>query len=152
MKKFILPLMLIMSLLSISKTAVKTDIYPKAEKGMVRHTIVLDEKENENNYIVKIKFGREKTVDCNNSFLLGGKIEEMNLEGYGYNYYTFSCSEDMASTQMLCPIQTKSQKDVFYNVEEIIRYNSKLPVVIYAPKGVFVNYSVYEKIVDEKLK
>jgi ecotin len=152
MKKFILPLMLIMSLLSISKTAVKTDIYPKAEKGMVRHTIVLDEKENENNYIIKIKFGREKTVDCNNSFLLGGKIEEMNLEGYGYNYYTFSGSDEMASTQMLCPIQTKSQKDVFYNVEETIRYNSKLPVVIYAPKGVFVNYSIYEKIVDEKLK
>ena len=152
MKKFILSLFLTLSLLSISRTAVKSDIYPKAEKGMIRHTIVLDEKENEENYIVKVKFGKEKTVDCNNHFLMGGKIEEKNLEGYGYNYYTFEGSDEMASTMMMCPVQTKTLKDVFYNVEETIRYNSKLPVVIYAPKGVFVNYSVYEKIIDKKLK
>ena len=58
----------------------------------------------------------------------------------------------MASTLMACAVQGKTKKDVFYNSEETIRYNSKLPVVIYAPKGVFVNYSIYEKIVDEKLK
>ena len=148
MKKLIL--LLLLPLLSLS--AIKDDIYPKAEKEMEKHTIILEEKEKEENYMVKLKFGREKLLDCNNYFLLGGKIEEKILEGYGYNYYIFNGKDEMGSTKMGCSVNTKTQKDVFYNVEEIIRYNSKLPVVIYAPKGVFVDYAVYEKIAGKKLK
>ncbi len=154
MKKIVLSLVLMMSLLSVSRTVMvkKDDVYPKAEKGMVKHMITLEEKEKEDNYIIKLKFGREKVTDCNNSFMLGGKLEEKNVEGYGYNYYIFNGPDEVASTQMMCTVQTKTQKDVFYNVEEIIRYNSKLPVVIYVPNGVFVYYSIYEKMKDEKLK
>lgn len=152
MKKIILSGILVLSLLTMSRTVKKDDIYPKAEQGMVKHTIVLSQKEDENNYMIKLKFGREEEVDCNQHFLIDGKIEEKILDGYGYNYYVFNGSDKMASTLMACAVQTKTKKDVFYNSEEIIRYNSKLPIVVYAPKGVFVNYSVYEKIVDEKLK
>lgn len=152
MKKIILLGMLAISLLSISRTVTKNDIYPKAEQGMVKHTIVLEEKTDESNYLVKLKFGREEVIDCNQHFLMGGKIEKKVLEGYGYNYYTFEGSDKMASTLMACSTQAKTKKDVFYNSEETIRYNSKLPIVIYAPKEVFINYSVYEKIIDKKLK
>lgn len=152
MKKIILSVMFMLSLLSISKTVKKEDIYPKAEQGMVKHIVILDEKADEGSYLIKLKFGREEVIDCNQHFLIDGKIEEKVLEGYGYTYYEFKGSDKMASTLMACGTQAKTKKDVFYNSEEIIRYNSKLPVVIYAPKDVFVNYTVYEKIVDEKLK
>lgn len=151
MKKFILLLIVAMPLLSMAKLVIKEDIYPKAEKGMEKHEIVLEKMEKEEDYIIKLKFGKEKTVDCNKHALAGGKLEEKTLEGYGYNYYVFSGADQMISTQMLCPTQAKTKKDIFYNVEKIMDYNSKLPVVVYVPKGVFINYSVYEKKIDTKL-
>ena len=121
MRKIILSGMLVLSLLSMSKTVKKDDIYPNAEKGMVKHTIVLSQKDDENNYLVKVKFGREEEVDCNQHFLIDGKIEEKILDGYGYNYYVFNGSDKMASTLMAWAVQGKTKKDVFYNSEETIR-------------------------------
>ena len=93
--------------------------FPEASTGMVRHVILLDKKTNENLYKVEIIPGKVMKVDCNKHTLMG-KTEEKELEGWGYTYFEFSSQSTNVS------------------------YNSKLPIVIYAPKGYTIKYRIWE--------
>jgi len=129
--------------------------FPKAEKGFTRQVIHLPSQPQEENFQVEILAGKTLTVDCNRQ-RLGGILEEKNLEGWGYPFYRLEKVIGPMSTMMACP-DGKSKKDFVPVVGDgfLLRYNSKLPIVLYVPDDVDVRYRVWsasskvEKAVQE---
>jgi ecotin len=117
--------------------------YPEAEAGFTRHVIHLSQQTDENNHKVEILAGKQLDVDCNRQ-RLGGTLEEKTLQGWGYNYYRLEAVKGPMSTMMACPDGKKTKAFVPVIGEGfMLHYNSKLPIVVYAPKGVEVNYRIW---------
>ena len=117
--------------------------YPKAEDGFVRQVIHLPKQVHEEDFKVEVLAGKTLAVDCNRQ-RLGGTLEEKTLEGWGYPYYRLDKVSGPASTLMACP-DGKTRKEFVPVVGDgfVLRYNSKLPIVIYAPKDVDVRYRLW---------
>lgn len=117
--------------------------YPKAEDGFTRQVIHLPQKSHEENFKVEVLAGKTLTVDCNRQ-RLGGSLDEKTLEGWGYPYYRIEKVSGPASTMMACPDGKKQSAFVpVIGDGFVLRYNSKLPIVIYTPKDVEVRYRIW---------
>jgi ecotin len=129
--------------------------YPKPESGFTRQFIHLAPQSREDDYQIEILAGKTLDVDCNRQ-RLGGILEEKNLEGWGYPFYRLEKVIGPMSTLMACP-DGKTKRDFVPVVGDgfMLRYNSKLPIVLYVPKDVEVRYRVWsasskvEKAVQE---
>ncbi|MCO8314270.1 serine protease inhibitor ecotin [Pseudomonas mandelii] len=149
--------LIIAVLSSVAHAATLEDVapYPKPESGFTRQVIHLTPHQQEEGYEIEILAGKTLTVDCNRQ-RLGGMLEEKNLEGWGYPYYRLENVIGPMSTRMACP-GGKSKKDFVPVVGDgfRLRYNSKLPIVLYVPKDVEVRYRIWsasshvEKAVQE---
>ncbi|EOF9298570.1 serine protease inhibitor ecotin [Enterobacter bugandensis] len=119
--------------------------YPQAEKGMKRQVIQLPVQQDEANYKVELLIGKTLEVDCN-QHRLGGQLESKTLEGWGYDYYVFDKVTSPVSTMMACPDGKKEMKFVtaYLGDNSLLRYNSKLPIVVYTPENVEVKYRVWK--------
>ena len=119
--------------------------YPKADKGMKRQVIQLPAQQDEANFKVELLIGKTLEVDCN-QHRLGGQLESKTLEGWGYDYYVFDKVTSPVSTMMACPDGKKEKKFVtaYLGDNSLLRYNSKLPIVIYTPDNVEVKYRVWK--------
>ncbi|HKJ20499.1 MAG TPA: ecotin family protein, partial [Woeseiaceae bacterium] len=74
----------------------------------------------------------------------GGKLERQVVSGWGYPLYRLSSVAGPASTMKACPGEEKRTAFVAVNLEDpLLRYNSKLPVVIYVPDGFSVRYRTW---------
>ena len=120
-----------------------TEPYPKAETGFSRQVIYLPKQKNEDDYKVQIIAGKTLQVDCNQQ-RLGGKLEEKTLKGWGYPMYRLNKVTGPASTMMACP-QGKAHPEFVPGVGEgfMLRYNSKLTIVVYVPKDIEVRYRIW---------
>lgn len=128
----------------LQKPTHDTSMYPDAEEGQERFVIHLPKLEDENKYEVELTIGKWAEVDCNHHSLIG-EIQEETVDGWGYNYYNFESDGDMISTRMGCPDQELESKLI--NAQSIkVRYNSKLPIVVYVPEGYTVSYSLWTNI------
>lgn len=108
--------------------------YPKADAGFTRQVIHLPKQDAEDAFKVEIIAGKTLEADCNQQ-RLGGELEEHTLEGWGYSYYRLDKVSGPMSTMMACPGQKKEQRFIPVVGEGfLLRYNSKLPIVVYAPK------------------
>ncbi|MDX9668476.1 serine protease inhibitor ecotin [Pseudomonas sp. P5_152] len=117
--------------------------FPKADKGFTRQVINLAPLTAENNYQVEILAGKTLTVDCNNP-RLGGILEEKNLEGWGYPFYRMDKVIGPMSTLMACPDGKRTEAFVpVVGDGFMLRYNSKLPIVLYVPKDIEVRYRIW---------
>lgn len=115
--------------------------FPAASNGMVRHVIYVDRQSDESLYKVEIIPGKVMRVD-NNIHILSGKMEEKTVEGWGYTYYEFTSNGQTASTLMA---SVGPQVDKFISAQSVMaRYNSKMPVVVYAPEGYQVHYRIWK--------
>lgn len=144
--RFTLPTALLLSATATLVHAAKLEDvapYPKAEDGFVRQVIHLPKQTHEEDFKVEILAGKTLTVDCNRQ-RLGGTLEEKTLEGWGYSYYRLDKVSGPASTMMACP-DGKTRKDFVPVVGDgfVLRYNSKLPIVVYAPKDMEVRYRIW---------
>jgi ecotin len=119
--------------------------YPQAEKGMTRQVITLPEQKDESGYKVELLIGQTLEVDCN-QHRLGGKLESKTLKGWGYSYYVFDNVTSPVSTMMACPDGKKTQKFVtaYLGDDAMVRYNSKLPIVVYTPENIDVKYRIWK--------
>ncbi len=119
--------------------------YPQAEKGMKRQVIQLPVQQDEGNFKVELLIGQTLEVDCN-QHRLGGQLESKTLEGWGYDYYVFDKVMSPVSTMMACPDGKKEKKFVtaYLGDNSLLRYNSKLPIVVYTPENVDVKYRVWK--------
>ncbi|MGE1173148.1 serine protease inhibitor ecotin [Pseudomonas sp. BW7P1] len=118
--------------------------YPKAEAGFTRQVIHLPQQTQEDNFKVEILAGKTLEVDCNRQ-RLGGTLVEKNLEGWGYPFYRLEQVSGPVSTLMACPpgAQKKRAFVPVFGEGFTVRYNSKLPIVVYAPKDVEVRYRIW---------
>ena len=125
--------------------------YPQAEKGMKRQVIQLPAQQEEANFKVELLIGKTLEVDCN-QHRLGGQLESKTLEGWGYDYYVFDKVTSPVSTMMACPDGKKEKKFVtaYLGDNSLLRYNSKLPIVVYTPENVEVKYRVWKA--EEKIE
>lgn len=120
---------------------VDISMYPKAEENQLRHIIELAPLEDEANSKVEIYVAKEMEVDCN-THSLSGNLDEKELTGWGYNYYVFETNGQIISSLMACPDNTLTKKDVL-SQSKLLRYNSKVPIVIYSPKSYEVKYKIW---------
>ncbi|MEC4114176.1 ecotin family protein [Myroides pelagicus] len=125
-----------------------TSIFPKPEKGYKQVLIEVPHSDNDHNKKIEFSIGKVIQVDGCNKYMLGGTLEKKDLKGWGYSYYEFSSKGDVASTMMACPDVAKKMEFVSSQVE-VVRYNGKLPIVIYVPENFQVRFKIYKTDAEE---
>jgi len=120
--------------------------YPAAAKGMKRIVIHLDAQKEEFAWKVELIVGKMMETDGVNRVALMGTIEERTVQGCGYNYYQVQVKADgMVSTLIgVPPNQPKVQQFVTLRPHGPVRYNSRLPIVVYVPEGYEVRYRFWK--------
>jgi ecotin len=120
--------------------------FPPAREGMERFVIVLQHKERgeEDNFQVEIIVGKEMLTDGVNRVRLGNTIEPRPLPGWGYTYYEVTGSSATMST-MMAPPPGAPMVTTFVTATPLhVRYNSRLPIVVYVPTGYEVHYRIWQ--------
>ena len=116
--------------------------FPPAPAGQVRSVIFLPPQRDENALRVGVIVGRTLMVDCNRQ-MFSATLEERTVEGWGYTYFVVTNVGPPASTMMACPTNARTRQFVRSSDEPLLRYNSRLPLVIFAPADVEVRYRVW---------
>ncbi len=119
--------------------------FPPAENGMTRHVLNLPAKENEESLKVELIVGKTVKTDGVNRHFLAGKIEEETIQGWGFPRYMVRNVGPMAGTLMGVPPGTP-MVDTFVQIggnPYLVRYNSRLPLVVYVPEGCEVRYRIW---------
>ncbi|MGH8508160.1 MAG: ecotin [Gammaproteobacteria bacterium] len=126
--------------------------FPPADAGMVRYVLRLPEQVNESAFKVELIAGKTVEVDAANRYFFAGKIEEQTISGWGFPRYILSKLGPMAGTRMaIDPNAPKVNRFITVGGEPyLIRYNSRLPVVVYVPEGVEVRYRVWRAGAEAK--
>lgn len=124
-----------------TEEAVKNlEAYPATMDSLERYVIFVDQQADERLFEVELIAGKVLEVDCNNQRLMGSFSEEI-VQGWGYNYYVFETEGQVMSTMMFCP---ESKVEKFVSGQSLtVRYNSRLPIVVYLPKGYDLKYKIW---------
>lgn len=118
--------------------------YPPAKEGAVRNVIRLPKAVEETGMKVELSMGKDMEIDCNQHWF-GGRFEREVVAGWGYPLYRLSDVSGPASTMMACP-PGEEKRRVYVEVrvdDPMLRYNSKLPIVVYVPQGFSVRYRIW---------
>lgn len=119
--------------------------FPPAEQGMVRYVLQVDEKENESLFRVELIVGKTVLLDDANNYFFGGQIEKKVINGWGFPKYVVTDIGPMGGTLMAVdPNAKKTPRFITLGGDPyLIRYNSRLPIVVYVPEGVEVHYRIW---------
>ncbi len=118
--------------------------YPVAEEGRVRHVILLEHKERgeEEDFRVELIVGRTMRTDGVNRMGMGGSFEEKTVEGWGYTY--FEATPGPVRSTRMAPMPGAPQVETFVHMPpKWVRYNSRLPIVVYTPPGMELRYRIW---------
>lgn len=140
-----LSVLLLLFALSSVQAADSMKAFPAAEEGMVRHVLQLPKQEDESAFKVELIVGKTVEVDERNRYFFGGKIEEEMIKGWGFPRYHVRKLGPMAGTLMaIDPEAPKVNRFIpLAGNPHLIRYNSRLPIVVYVPEGVEVRYRIW---------
>jgi ecotin len=135
--------------LPVSLSAQGEDIdlkpWPAAGEGQTRLVIRLPFQENEDRLKVEILVGKTLTLDSVNHYHFGGSLKQETIQGWGYPLWEVEVGEEIAGTLMAVPEgapRIPRHVPVLFD-NGLIRYNSKLPVVVYVPKGFETRYRIW---------
>ena len=119
--------------------------FPPPVVGMVRHVLHLPTQTDESGFKVELMVGKTVETDPGNRYFFGGRIEEETIKGWGFTRYVVNALGPMAGTLMAVdPNAPKVARFITLGgAPHIIRYNSRLPVVVYVPEGVEVRYRIW---------
>ena len=120
------------------------DAFPEAGDGMVRFVIPLPEMPRaDDDYSVELIAGRVIQTDGVNKMRMDTVLQPRPLEGWGYTYYEMTGSGQVASTLMAPPPGAEPVDAFVHGAPLIIRYSSRLPIVVYAPVGFEIRYRIW---------
>lgn len=119
--------------------------FAQAPAGMQRIVIVLPHKERseEDAFKVELLPGKMMNTDGVNRVRLNAQIEAKPLKGWGYTYYDVTGGDQGMSTKIGVPAGTQMIKSFVAGQSITVRYNSRLPIVIYAKKDMQVRYRIW---------
>ena len=119
--------------------------FPPAGAGMVRYVLQMPEQKDESAFKLELIAGKTVLVDERNRYFFSGQIETATIEGWGFTRYIVNQLGPMAGTLMaIDPAAPKVERFVRLGGEPyLVRYNSRLPVVIYVPEGVEVRFRIW---------
>ncbi|HWH77485.1 MAG TPA: ecotin family protein [Candidatus Binatus sp.] len=134
-------------LISISVVFAADDMaaFPAAEEGMTRHVINLPKQQDESVFKVEIIIGKTVKTDATNSYFFGGTLETDTIPGWGFNRYILRKLGPMAGTRMAVD-PNAAQVERFISIggeARLLRYNSRVPLVVYVPAGVEVRHRLW---------
>ena len=116
--------------------------FPQTEPGYQRHVILLPELDHEDEHKVELIGGKLMAVDCN-VHGMDGQFNKLDLQGWGYTYWMLESRQQVRSTMMMCP--DSSKHEAFVQTESVLlRYNSRLPVVVFVPEGLQLRWRVWQ--------
>ncbi len=119
--------------------------FPAATDDMERFVIVLPHKDSDEKGDFKVELipGKVMLTDGGNKMRHGTIIEPQPLIGWGYTYYEVTGQDVAMSTMMAVPEGDQNKERFVPGTSLLIRYNSRLPIVIYAPNGYEVRYRIW---------
>ena len=98
----------------------------------------------ENAFKVELIVGKMMLTDgVNRMFLGGGKIAPKPLKGWGCTYYEVPRLGPAASTLIGVPPGTPKVEKFVTGSSQLIRYNSRIPIVVYVPQVAEVRYRIW---------
>ena len=149
---FIIALMLLCSISLPANNYMKA--YPVAQKGMVRWVLKLPKQQDETAFKVELIVGKTLLLDNGNRYFFGGKITKKVIKGWGFYRYIVTKLGPMAGTMMgIDPNATKVERFITLGgAPYLIRYNSRLPVVVYVPIDVEVHYRIWQAGKQQKMQ
>ena len=143
---------LVLSLVTtMSLAADNMKAFPPAEEGMIRYVINLPEQEDETAWRVELLVGQTVQLDAANRYFFAGTLETETIEGWGFDRHILRQLGPMAGTLMAVnPDAPKVERFITLGGEpRLLRYNSRLPLVVYVPDGVEVRYRFWRA--DERI-
>ena len=149
MIKIFFPLMIVfLALFSVQACAAvhpELKAFPAAEQGMERFVVVLPDKTRaeEVNFKVELIPGKTLLTDGVNQVRHGSTIEARPLAGWGYTFYEVTGQDTTMSTMMAAPEGSEKVEQFVSGTPLLIRYNSRLPIVVYAPEEFELKYRVW---------
>jgi ecotin len=120
--------------------------FPPAAAGTKRYVVHLQPRDDEADLRVELIVGRRVEVDPVNRYFFMGRLEARNIEGWGYTRYVLDALGPMGGTLMApYPSGPTASRFVTLGGEPfLVRYNSRLPIVIYVPTDCEVRYRVWQ--------
>lgn len=118
--------------------------YPRPSPAQKRVTIFLKPQveQTEGNLQVEILIGKIEEVDsCNSHFLTGAKLTEKTVQGWGYTFLEAELGNGVAATRMFCG--GSNTRQFVPGARKMIRYNSRLPVVVLGEAEMIVHYRIW---------
>jgi ecotin len=119
--------------------------FPPAEANMTRYVINLPTQNDESTLEVELSIGKTVKTDAVNRYFFAGTLEVETIRGWGFDRYILRKLGQMAGTLMAVD-PTAPQVERFVSLGDeprLLRYNSRLPLVVYVPAGVEVRYRVW---------
>lgn len=116
--------------------------FPATLAGHQRYVIELPELPDEAAHQLELIGGKAMQVDCNTRGV-DGHFTQRDVPGWGYSYQVLESKGQVLSTMMMCP--PDSARPGFVQAPPLmLRYNSKLPVVVFVPEGFELRWRVWQ--------
>jgi len=119
--------------------------YPAAAAGKTRHVILLPHKERGAEGDVKVEIVAGRTIDTDgvNTVRFGGELRERDIPGWGFSYFEVDSLGAPLSTRIAPAPGTPTVKAFAAGPRMLVRYNSRLPLVVYAPEGTEIRWRLW---------
>lgn len=130
---------------AVSEAQRNLKAFPPAAEGETRHVLMLPPHDEEDSLRVELRIGKTVRTDAANRYFFAGSLQAVNIEGWGFTRHVLAELGPMAGTLMAVdPDAPKVDRFITLGGEaQLLRYNSRLPLVVYVPKGVEVRHRIW---------